>query len=691
MASASHRGCPRCGKVLQFQKKDGALARCAHCGAQVRIAQRRRVTTASNSLPDSPPASTFGFDESPAGPIIQVERPSRLRFWKRLGIAAMCLAAVAAIIYWNWPQLRPHWEEYLALVRDRGPVAAVPPQVSRATSPITDSNLAAATGPPLPRRLLAISVNNYLYANPIENGLRESPGLKPGEQDRSIDFVVAKLGNALQIPESQITVLSDGANESAACPPLKPVIEYAMTEFLSGCRPQDRVILLFVGHAVEIGDDSYLVPIEGELTVKETLIPLRWVFNQFEKCPAQQKLFIVDVCRLNPMRGLERPGSGPMGTKLDAALKNPPPGVQVWSACAAGQYSLEGPVNLASSVNVVGGFFLTELAEAVGAYQRKVNIGTQSPTDPLPVELLASGDGTEIQLADERIAKGVHSCTAHDAKEWYSRAQTPCLTSRPVTPEVPYDSDAAVPARVVVKPPGVPDDVVADRKVVQQILDETETKMTRDGAIVLQATAFPPFSAATLASYAPDGEMTPFRVEVARAANLVKKHAKTFRDKFDQSPTADAVKKQVLKDQHEPARALAEMLGALETLKELEADKAAENSKRWRAHYDYVVAKLHAHVAYVYEYNFMLGQIRKDALPARSEETLWLEASIDGDASKRLGREKTSRRGQETAGCHSEGVCRHSLGNHGETASGHRIGSRVAALSVIRLTPFAPH
>ena len=38
---------------------------------------------------------------------------------------------------------------------------------------------------------------------------------------------------------------------------------------------------------------------------------------------------------------LERPNGGPMDPKVDAALNAPPDGVQVWSACIAGQQSYE--------------------------------------------------------------------------------------------------------------------------------------------------------------------------------------------------------------------------------------------------------------------------------------------------------------------------------------------------------------
>jgi len=68
----------------------------------------------------------------------------------------------------------------------------------------------------------------------------------------------------------------------------------------------------------------------------------------------------LDTCRFNPSKGQERPGSGPMGAKLDAMLQDPPMGVQVWSACVAEQFSYEfedGTIN--------NGLFLEALFDVV--------------------------------------------------------------------------------------------------------------------------------------------------------------------------------------------------------------------------------------------------------------------------------------------------------------------------------------
>ena len=61
----------------------------------------------------------------------------------------------------------------------------------------------------------------------------------------------------------------------------------SLSEFLKTSRAQDRIVLLFVGHATEVEDEPYLVPLEGELTVKKTLIPLSWLYEKLAKCKAR--------------------------------------------------------------------------------------------------------------------------------------------------------------------------------------------------------------------------------------------------------------------------------------------------------------------------------------------------------------------------------------------------------------------
>src|SRR5262249_51762752 len=93
-----------------------------------------------------------------------------------------------------------------------------------------------------PRRALAVTVNNYVYTNHIggRNGL-------PNVRDQ--------LTKKLRVPASQIVELSDAGLTPRQ--PVKPVIEKLVTDFLAGSRGQDCVVVLFVGHAVEAGDEAY--------------------------------------------------------------------------------------------------------------------------------------------------------------------------------------------------------------------------------------------------------------------------------------------------------------------------------------------------------------------------------------------------------------------------------------------------
>src|SRR5207248_8982287 len=133
-------------------------------------------------------------------------------------------------------------------------------------------------------------------------------------------------------------------------------------------------------------------PLEGEPGVKETLIPVKWLFERLAACPARQKALILDVCRRNPERSPERPLGGAeepkekldgaMWAKLDEQLQQPPENVQVWVSCVADQYSYE----LDDSLNH-GGLFL----EYLGLELKSAATQTQSPEDAFLLERLVAG------------------------------------------------------------------------------------------------------------------------------------------------------------------------------------------------------------------------------------------------------------------------------------------------------------
>ena len=111
-------------------------------------------------------------------------------------------------------------------------------------------------GQQFPRRALVISVHNYLYANPTHAGM-------PIANARNIPNFLDALNRGLHIPMTEMAQLSDGAKQPRL--PTKPVIEKSLTNFLDESRPQDRILVFFIGHGVAIDGQMYLAPIEGEL------------------------------------------------------------------------------------------------------------------------------------------------------------------------------------------------------------------------------------------------------------------------------------------------------------------------------------------------------------------------------------------------------------------------------------------
>ncbi len=331
--------------------------------------------------------------------------------------------------------------------------------------------------PEFPRRALVIDVQNYLYANPTHAGM-PIPGA------RNIPNFLDALNRGLHIPMNEMALLSDGATKGAR-PPMKAVIEKTLTNFLDSSRAQDRIIVFFIGHAVAIDGAAYLAPIEGELDNAKTLIPLKWVYDQMAKCKARQKVLVMDVNRLNPGRGLERPNGGPMDPKEDAALKAAPEGVQVWTACLAGQQSYEMD-------DAPMGLFLDALQTAMApAKGEKGLVGKiQRPDDPLPLEALR--DLVNASMKDELTPYKLEQqsrLAGAEPKEGaaFDRAEAP-----------------APPVVLAVAPTG------GDPAAIQSVLDEVGTppiKPSREGGGV-RFEVLPPFARDTMAKYAPGGEPT---------------------------------------------------------------------------------------------------------------------------------------------------------------------------------------
>jgi uncharacterized caspase-like protein len=460
-----------------------------------------------------------------------------------------------------------------------------------------------------PRRALVISVHNYLYANPVSYGIFGPGGHNVGKfLEQLAQF------NGFRIPLTQVAHLSDSAEKGMARPPMRPVIEKTLKDFLDGSRAQDHLMVFFIGHALVVGDDAYLVPIEGELDNAATLIPLKWVYEQLAACKARQKVLVLDVNRFSSTRGLERPDAGVMDPKFEKAVKEPPAGVQVWAACSAGQQSFE-------TDDAPQGSFIEALHVAS---QKGIQNKIQKADDPLPVEYFK-------EKVDEQMAS--------DLKR-YKLQQVSILSGKMPESGAAYDKNEPQPPKPTLAP--LPENKGTD-KLVRAVLDQVGTPGVKpgQGSEGLNYEALPPFDPEVLKKYDEDkGDDSPLRkavrstrallwaaaassapanlnAEVAEARGKLKYNLPQVLQEGFRAPAAaqeNAFKGKVEENERHVARIMGQLQEALDDLKAAGENKDAE-PKRWQVNYDFMLARLEAQYAFLYEYQSMLGQMRKELPP----------------------------------------------------------------------------
>jgi hypothetical protein len=562
--------CPGCQKTLRIPpEKSNRTVRCKNCGT--------RFNPSSATAPESE-------DIVPPGDLGLVVRLPQVRSQskgKRWLVAALLIFALGV----------------------GAGFALLPPTKDAATYSSPDTGRKPATeiaAPDFPRRALAICISNYLYARPVNSGL----------ENNNIHALLTRLGSFLHIPADQFGVLTDvpapavksadkkkpATPPSPLVPPLKKAVESAVTSFLATSRPQDHVLLFWVGHVNEIDGVSYLVPIDGELNVKETLIPLTWLFDRLGACKARQKVLIVDACR-KAGAGEETPPVSPLGKKTAELLSNPPAGTQILSACGSGQFSYEGED---------GGLFLKKLRDSLTQKTLKKKI--QEPSDPLPIE--------EIALVAAKSTTAVVSENQH-------AQQTPGLFGREAAGDIADDAEPSEPLKVVIGLPPKPGEAAGIfREIVipPLTLDKNQAPPPPIEMLVSFAdTDLAPYRRDSIpaADYA---KKYPLRAAVVAAIELLRRSFASTNDAFmiqeiNAGSNREKLKAEIVNMQSKTAGIYEKLNEGLVALEGVEEDRKSETSKRWQAHCDYVHAQLLLRIAFVYEYDLMLGKIRTDSLP----------------------------------------------------------------------------
>jgi len=508
--------------------------------------------------------------------------------------------------------------------RDESDSASSP--ISKSETAPSDKKPHHSSRAPYPRRMLAIGISNYSYANPIRYGRLDA--VRDSER-RDVAGVFARLATYWKIPSAQAYYIADIPGESLMQrdkhPPLKTVVEETIERFLETSRKQDRLVIVFAGHAVEKGGEAYLVPLDGELDDALTLIPLKEVYAKVEKCPAQQKLFIFDVCRFDPGRKPDRPAFGAMTPALEKALHQCPKSTTVWTSCSAGQFSYEfaqGKVNTRElpKFEIFGSVFLNVfLPVEVPWIREKWQTESEGsvPDDELPIAMAS-------ELVD--------SSTTEVVKILQKKSQTPKITTNPIQNSAAYDPKEKL-ARTFELPTARP---VVKNDMVVAIFKEIGLPPLRaiqnDGKVERVPDNIP-FPMETMKEYADQGptfeeirtarakylSKFPLRVAAVDAFVEIRKQAlDSSREKWPSlilSPLADAEKKRVVKFQRSVTtqrESLEEIKGRLD---EAMAKKDMEKSKRWLAHIDLAYAEVRLRLALMYEYNLALSKVKGDGLP----------------------------------------------------------------------------
>jgi hypothetical protein len=219
------------------------------------------------------------------------------------------------------------------------------------------------------------------------------------------------------------------------------------------------------------------------------------------------------------------------------------------------------------------------------------------------------------------------------------RTQLSRLTGAVQAKAIDYNADEPLAAAITLKPPTVNGGEAAGAAAIERILEELRimpvVRDTRAGDLnLLRAQNLPAFSIKTIDGYKPDAyqnitelqtrykndkeafaKQYPLRASYFDAIEAMEESKKVQLREVLFSPIDPKRKSAFLREQEPLGISQFKLEGMLTEMKAADEMREMETSKRWRANFDYLQARLYSRIVYLYEYNYMLGKIRGDDLP----------------------------------------------------------------------------
>ncbi|WP_439620578.1 hypothetical protein [Gemmata sp.] len=603
--------CPGCNAKLASKRglRPGQSVRCPKCGTRFAVPEPALAHAVAAPLPVAPPTPAPPAPAAPLSLDDDAPQPVRSNGRVRLALACVVLAVGAGgfLVY-----ERKHRDAAATHASVEHPTEHPPPKEEPPPPPPPedlDRPIDAPEAPPFPgvfpRRLLFVSVTKYAFLNPLTAG--PLAGL-----DRTRAAALA-LAAHWKVPadkqHDQVYVLSDTAPPPEGRPCTRDVVRGTVERFLVTSRAQDHVALYFGGHAVETGGKAYFAPADGEHDDPATLVPVDEIYAHLRACKAAQKVVIWDVCRFNPQRGRLRPGSEPMPAALAAALAAAPADVEVLLTCQPGENAAEAFSAPADGSTYSGSAFL-EAFRLTGEKPPKQRRNAQ-PTDPIMTAAWAS-------VVTKRLA------------DVGGGAQTVKVTGAPRATAFPFDAAEPLPPRFAFPEPAKRPPAPVPSAEVAALVAEFAVPPLKTFGVDTPPPEFPD-RAGALKDYKADVPIDdvlknrakyPLRAAVIDALTDVRslwkvspKGGVRVRESFT-GEVSNTLKRDIKGDQNTLAVGIAALEAHNDRLDALQKDRAAQ-PKRWQAHFDYARAVVKSRLAYLNEYNLMLGNVLTETLPAR--------------------------------------------------------------------------